>query len=131
MKNKKSDTLTPKDRLAVALHTAWHSYIALFGEPPRGTEKQIRALVEFVPETLIIDYRQRGLGAVLAAAERRMPRRYCEWSEIEPSSGIYNTCEEGEEFHLTPGLDLYPYCQWCGGKIKVVELAVDGEANGT
>jgi hypothetical protein len=50
-----------------------------------------------------------------------MPRRFCEWSEIEPGSEIYNTCREGEEFHLTPGLDLYPYCMWCGGTIKVVE----------
>lgn len=51
-----------------------------------------------------------------------VPRKVCEWSEIEADSGIYNTCKEGEEFHLTAGLDLYEFCQWCGGRIKVVAL---------
>lgn len=52
-----------------------------------------------------------------------MPRKTCNWSEIEPDAGIYNTCKDGEEFHLTPGLDLYPFCMWCGGRIVVtVEL---------
>lgn len=51
-----------------------------------------------------------------------MPRRICRWSEIEPGSGVYNTCTD-EEFHLTEGLDLYPYCQWCGGTIRVVDIA--------
>jgi hypothetical protein len=50
-----------------------------------------------------------------------MPRRYCEWTEIQEDSRIYNTCQD--EFHLTEGLDLYPYCPFCGGTIKVVEVS--------
>lgn len=46
-------------------------------------------------------------------------RETCEWSEIEAGSAIYNTCKEGEEFHCTPGMDLHPHCQWCGGAIVV------------
>jgi hypothetical protein len=60
------------------------------------------------------------MSAFLDACDRLKPT--CEWSEIEEGSGIYNTCKEGEEFHLTEGLDLYPFCQWCGGRIKVVRL---------
>jgi hypothetical protein len=56
-----------------------------------------------------------------------MPRKICEWSEIEPGTGVYNTCTNGEEFHLYDGLDLWPYCHWCGGKIEVVELTDDTE----
>lgn len=51
----------------------------------------------------------------------------CEWSEIEEGSGIYNTCKEGEEFHLTEGMELWPFCHWCGNSIKVVEFD-DGPA---
>jgi hypothetical protein len=47
----------------------------------------------------------------------------CEWLEIEEGSGIYNTCKEGYEFHLSEGLELWPFCHWCGGSIKVVELS--------
>jgi hypothetical protein len=50
-----------------------------------------------------------------------MPRRYCEWSEIQEDTGVYNTCED--EFHLTEGLDLYKYCPFCGGTIKVVPVS--------
>ena len=46
-----------------------------------------------------------------------MPRKVCKWTEIEPDSRIYNTCQEGEEFHLDQGMELYPFCMWCGGKI--------------
>lgn len=46
-----------------------------------------------------------------------MPRKICQWTEIEPDAGVFNTCKEGEEFHLSPGFDLHPDCMWCGGKI--------------
>lgn len=59
-----------------------------------------------------------------------MPYRFCDWSEIESDSGIYNTCKEGEEFHLTPELDLWPYCHLCGGRIRVVELPADCSCRG-
>lgn len=45
--------ITPKDRLADALHTAWHSYIKLFGEQPHGTLPQMKALVALIPENFI------------------------------------------------------------------------------
>jgi hypothetical protein len=47
----------------------------------------------------------------------------CEWTEIEAGSGIYNTCKEGEEWHVPEGLELYPFCHWCGYGIKVVEFS--------
>jgi hypothetical protein len=62
-----------------------------------------------------------GLRALLTPREMIVPRKVCDWSEIEADSGIYNTCREGEEFHLTEGLELYPFCHWCGGKIRVTE----------
>jgi hypothetical protein len=57
-----------------------------------------------------------------------MPRKICEWSEIEPGSNIFNTCKEGDEFYLNEGMDLWPFCHWCGLKIEVT--AIDGEVNG-
>ena len=67
------------------------------------------------------------MSAFLDACQRlrqsRSRRRKCEWSEIEDDSGIYNTCMSGEEFHLTQGMELYPFCHWCGGRIKVVRLS--------
>lgn len=50
----------------------------------------------------------------------------CEWEEIEDGSGIYNTCKDGEEFHLTEGLELYPHCHWCGGEIVVMSSSTKG-----
>lgn len=58
-----------------------------------------------------------------------MPRKICNWSEIEPESGVYNTCQEGEEFHLDQGMELYPFCQWCGGRIKVSVELPEGTRN--
>lgn len=52
----------------------------------------------------------------------------CEWSEIEEGSGIYNTCQEGEEFHLHQGMELWPYCHLCGRKIAVADPAKNGDA---
>jgi hypothetical protein len=46
--------------------------------------------------------------------------KVCDWYPIEKDSNIYNTCKEGEEFHLTEGMELWPYCHLCGGKIEVV-----------
>lgn len=46
-------TITPKDRLAEALKTAWASYVGLFGEQPHGTLPQMKALVAFIPESFI------------------------------------------------------------------------------
>jgi len=46
--------------------------------------------------------------------------KVCDWYPIEKDSTIYNTCKEGEEFHLTPGMELWPYCHLCGGKIQVI-----------
>lgn len=67
------------------------------------------------------------MSAFLDACQRLSRRahrgRKCEWSEIEDDSGVYNTCREGEEFHLTEGLELYPFCHWCGGRIKVVRVS--------
>lgn len=45
--------VTPKDRLAEALQTAWQSYVGLFGEQPHGTLPQMKALVAFIPESFI------------------------------------------------------------------------------
>jgi hypothetical protein len=39
------------DQLALDLSTAWQSYSAAFGEPPHGTQKQLRAMLCFVPKT--------------------------------------------------------------------------------
>lgn len=47
-------------------------------------------------------------------------RKPCEWSRIEPDCDVFNTCKEGEEFHLTEGLDLWPHCPWCGRKVEVI-----------
>ena len=59
------------------------------------------------------------------ATEKVRKRRRCEWTPIEEGVEVYNTCVEGEEFHLTPGLDLWPFCPYCGGRIAVVSPAVD------
>jgi hypothetical protein len=50
--------------------------------------------------------------------------RECEWSEIEEGSRVYNTCSSGTEgeFHLHEGLELWPYCMWCGGKVVVTTV---------
>jgi hypothetical protein len=45
--------VTPKERLAVALQTAWASYVGLFGEQPHGTLPQMKALVAFIPDSFI------------------------------------------------------------------------------
>ncbi len=37
-----------KDNLATALHLAWVKYTRFFGEPPHGTLKQLKGLVELV-----------------------------------------------------------------------------------
>lgn len=60
--------------------------------------------------------------------QSRSRRRKCEWSEIEDGSGVYNTCMDGEEFHLTEGMELYPFCHWCGGRIKVVRVSESEES---
>lgn len=49
--------------------------------------------------------------------------RTCEWSQTYDWSGQYNTCKEGEEWHLPDGLELFPYCHYCGGKIVIVDHA--------
>lgn len=46
-------------------------------------------------------------------------RRVCKWIEVTEGSGLYNTCTDGEEFQLKEGFELYPFCHWCGGLIKV------------
>lgn len=71
-------------------------------------------------------------GRVTAMKERRsahetLKRRVCEWSEIEEGTGKFNTCKPGESFHLTQGMDLYPFCHWCGLKIEVTD---DGYIHG-
>lgn len=38
-----------RDELALQLSNAWSKYVALFGEYPRGTPKQMRALLELIP----------------------------------------------------------------------------------
>lgn len=47
------DTVTPKDRLAAALQTAWQSYETLFDEQPHGTLPQMKALVALIPDSFI------------------------------------------------------------------------------
>lgn len=39
-----------KLKLALSLQTAWASYEVFFGQPPHGTLKQIRALLELMPD---------------------------------------------------------------------------------
>jgi hypothetical protein len=58
----------------------------------------------------------------VAQLEARV-NRICEWTPIEDGCTVYNVgCQDGhEEFHLTEGLDLWPFCPWCGGKVSVVE----------
>jgi hypothetical protein len=43
---------TPQDldQLAADLQVAWRKYEHFFGEPPHGTLKQIRGLLEFLPK---------------------------------------------------------------------------------
>ena len=53
--------------------------------------------------------------------EAMRDERVCEWSRIEPDCDVFNTCKEYDEFHLTEGLDLWPHCHWCGGKIEVID----------
>lgn len=60
--------------------------------------------------------------AIEPAAERT-----CEWIEVEADSGLFNTCKEGEEFQLTDGLDLWPHCHLCGGKIVIGHHAATAE----
>jgi hypothetical protein len=47
------------------------------------------------------------------------PIAECLWIEIEDGSGIYNTCKEGEEWHVPEGLEPFPHCHWCGKKIAI------------
>lgn len=39
------------DQLALDLSTAWQRYSAAFGEPPHGTQRQLRAMLSFLPKT--------------------------------------------------------------------------------
>lgn len=48
----------------------------------------------------------------------------CVWSPIEKGSRVYNTCQPGEEFHLTEGFELNPFCHQCGREI-IVETTGD------
>lgn len=43
------ETDAEKDKLASRLYVAWVNYVRLFGEPPHGTEKQLRALSRLIP----------------------------------------------------------------------------------
>lgn len=53
----------------------------------------------------------------------------CGWSLIEKDSNVYNVgCQQGEEYHLTEGYELYKFCQWCGGQIDVFELDDDDDS---
>jgi hypothetical protein len=65
------------------------------------------------------------MSAFLDACARlkRARRRTCEWIPIEDDSDVYNTCEEGEEWHVPEGSEPFPFCHWCGGRIKVVEFS--------
>jgi hypothetical protein len=38
------------ERLAEKLHAAWQKYLWLFGEPPHGTLKQLKAVVALIPK---------------------------------------------------------------------------------
>lgn len=67
------------------------------------------------------------MSAFLDACLRLKDGNICIWSEIEEGVKVYNTCKEGEEFHLTEGLELYPFCQWCGQPV-VVESSVSESA---
>lgn len=46
--------------------------------------------------------------------------RTCEWVEVEEGSELYNTCKDGDEFQVLEGLELWPHCHWCGGKIVAI-----------
>jgi hypothetical protein len=47
--------------------------------------------------------------------------RTCNWEQEQDYPVFYPACQEGrEEFNLTPGLDLWPFCPWCGGRVSVV-----------
>lgn len=52
--------------------------------------------------------------------------RRCVWVQEQDYPVYYAGCKENEEFHLAPGMDLYPYCHWCGGLIEIGS-AVQGE----
>ena len=50
---------------------------------------------------------------------------HCVWTPIEDGVPIYNPgCPDGEEFHLTDGLDLYPFCPYCGDSIETAAPGV-------
>jgi len=50
-------------------------------------------------------------------------RRVCVWTPIEEDSPVYTpSCPDGEEWQLDEGCELYPFCHWCGGRIKVGEI---------
>jgi hypothetical protein len=51
-----------------------------------------------------------------------MPRRYCRWSEIEPGSGVYNTCKEGEIIAKMRKYVAY-------GRVFPEPTPIDGEGN--
>lgn len=46
-------------------------------------------------------------------------RRHCVWVQEQDYPVYYAGCKENDEFHLAPGMDLYPYCHWCGGLIEI------------
>lgn len=46
------------------------------------------------------------------------PEKTCEWDEIDPGCGVYNTC--GEEWHVPDGLDPPNFCCECGGRVVIV-----------
>lgn len=64
------------------------------------------------------EYNHRYWAEIAGRAVKRLGRR-CVWTQEQDYPVYYAGCKDSEAFHLAPGLDLYPYCHWCGGLIEI------------
>lgn len=62
---------------AQRLRVAWDAYVRSFGEPPRGTDKQLAALAVFMPSPNEID--------AVDIFETAYQKRFEETSKTEPT----------------------------------------------
>jgi hypothetical protein len=66
---------------------------------------------------------RRALAAGIKAYLAELPNPICIWVQEQDYPVYYAGCKENEEFHLAPGMDLYPHCHWCGGLIEICPQA--------
>lgn len=78
-----------KHDLAIAIRLGWVRYTELFGEPPHGTEKQIKAMLELVHlEGLIRGIQNRAINLHYASGQGK-----CHHERLT-EEGICRTCGE-------------------------------------